>query len=134
MRILLSNLHLKAIYYLMVANAKNNPQSKCQCIIGRKKATQNGLIIQCPKCRNTTCIFYNSIFLWSKLPVSTTLHIIYAWSVQMNRNLVFTNFYQACIYWLKVEGQPRIGGEAITVNVDETVISKPKYNRGRLIK
>lgn len=127
---------------------KNAPQCKGYYIIGRKNTTHNGLILRCPYCRNTTSIFYNSIFLRSKLPVSTALHIIYAWSVQMNRDLAshechvspdtITNFYQscrqACIHWLKVEGQPRIGGEGLTVQIDESVISKRKYNRGRLLK
>ena len=101
-------------------------------VLGKKSSTQSGLILRCPICRNTTnSIFYNSIFLRSKLSVSTTLHIIYCWAVQKNRGLAFheckvspdciTNYQacrQACIHWLHVEGQPRIGGEGLTVQID----------------
>lgn len=127
---------------------KNSPKCRGHYVLGRKNSTQSGLILRCPLCHNTTSIYYNSIFLRSKIPVSTTLHIIYCWAVQMNRELAshecdvspdcITNYYQACrqacIHWLQVEGQPRIGGDGLTVQIDESVISKRKYNRGRVVK
>lgn len=43
------------------------------------------------------------------------------------------SFREACINWLKDEGQSPIGGYGRTVEIDESIMSQRKYNRGRIL-
>lgn len=103
--------------------------------------------LKCIKCGSKKSLLHNSIFTRTKLKPNEVLHILYCWAMQNSRNITahecnvskatVTNFFQtfrdACIDWLNDKGQKPIGGNGCTVEIDESLMSQRKYNRGRML-
>lgn len=103
---------------------------------------------RCQKCHKKNSIRTGSITFNSKLPLQTLIRMIYFWSdcttnkrVQRELELTdktvsnwFQNMRQICkLIMDDVTGNQMLGGANMTVEVDESVITKRKYNRGRLV-
>lgn len=108
---------------------------------------RNEKYLKCIKCGSKKSVLHNSIFTRSKLKPNEVLHILYCWSIQNSRKVTahecqvskatVTNFFQAfrdaCVDWLNDQGQKPIGGNGYTVEIDESLMSTRKYNRGRML-
>ena len=108
-------------------------------------STYSGFILKCSTCHKKKSIFFKSIFTKSKIPLCKILHIIYCWSLQYSRNQAehetgcspdtITNYYQACrqaCHQWQMSEQPKIGGPGLTVEIDESQMTKRKNNVGRI--
>ena len=102
-------------------------------------------IWRCPACRCKASIFCESVFSYSKLPCNKVLYLIYCWvngyncqdaahEVKVDKNTVtfyYKQFRSACISYLVNQPKQLIGGPGFTVEIDETLMCRRKYNRGR---
>ena len=123
--------------------------NKCSedMILSKDSSTHTGYVWYCPKCYKKTSILLHSIFSHAKLPFNKVLHLLYCWShdyssklaqfeVDVNKNTVafyYKQFRSACFEYICNQDSPLIGGEGKTVEIDETLISKRKYHRGRML-
>lgn len=101
----------------------------------------------CNACHCNRSVLSGSIFTRSKIPLNKVIHLLYLWVMQTSVNIssfeaevstnTVTNYFQAfrqcCKDWWDEKKETPIGGAGLTVEVDESVITKRKYNRGRLI-
>jgi transposase-like protein len=106
----------------------------------------------CPSCKSTIFLRRGSFFERSHLPLNKLLMIIYFWSHRASLTFISEQLeisYRVCVDWYNFirdicvrwngDHKVAIGGldDDITgriVEIDETVIAKRKYNRGRLVK
>lgn len=106
-----------------------------------------GYCLICTKCKKYYSILYLSIFYNSKIPMNLILHLIYCWAhkfqlyqaaneVDISENTVsyfYQQFRNACFeYVLDMKDEP-IGGMNKVVEIDETLMCKRKYHRGRIL-
>ena len=101
----------------------------------------------CFKCGRTMSILYGSIFYGAKIQISKVFYLLYCWvhgfqcyttshEIGVHINTVtyyFTMFRNACdSYFISIDA-PKIGGVGKTVQIDEILICRRKYNVGRLL-
>lgn len=103
---------------------------------------------RCTRCGKKVSIFYFSIFSCAKLPMNLILYLLYCWSnkfsgiqtskeVDVNPSTVtfyFKQFRSACLEYLINKPQAKIGGIGTIVEIDETIMSRRKYHRGRVLQ
>ncbi len=106
-----------------------------------------GLCFKCSKCKRFYSILYLSIFYHSKISINSVLYLIYCWShkfqlfqaaheVGVSENTVsffYQQFRSACFDYLMDMENELIGGKNKIVEIDETLMCKHKYNRGRIL-
>jgi len=109
--------------------------------------SHHGVIWRCSLCKKTCSILKNSIFDNSKLEIGKVLKIIYFWAhdygvnrtafkLQVSQHSVSSIFRQikrACYIYMNNEGNIPIGGEGKIVEIDETLFSKRKFHKGRIL-
>ena len=97
-------------------------------------------------CRTSVTIRDRSFFSHSKIPLGKSLLLIYLWSVnytakdavretEMSKASVIDWFRfcrDICVDYF-YRNDDTIGGEGIIVEIDESLLSKRNYNRGRLV-
>ena len=124
-----------------------NHEKPAQMFLSSNSNFKCSLCYQCPLCNKKESIFKNSIFTRSKLPIGVILKIIYYWvyeyscsSTMKECNLsdhTVTNFFQTlqdmCEDFNNNFFTDKIGGPNMNVQIDETLMSKRKYNKGRLL-
>lgn len=98
------------------------------------------------KCKSNVTIRDRSFFALSKIPLGKSLLLIYLWSVnftvkdavretQMTKKSVIDWFRfcrDICLDYFYTNDDT-IGGDGIIVEIDKSLVSKRKYNRGRLV-
>ena len=106
-----------------------------------------GVCLECPNCHKRVSLFSNTIFARTKLPISKVLQLIYFWAHEYSLekthqesriskktiSKLFSEMQDICEECNKIYFDYKIGGEFRTVEIDETVISKRKYNCGRML-
>lgn len=102
---------------------------------------------RCRKCGKKRSVLYGSVFYDSKIPISTMLRIVFCWAYELSVvftsiisgvsehsiSSVFQQLRNACFQTVFSGKQKMIGGIGKTIEIDETLMSKRKYNRGRLL-
>jgi hypothetical protein len=92
--------------------------------------------------------FNGTFFEGTSLPIKKIFHLSYLWThqygIQEDHEFEVGVSHATCVQWLQyfrdvcaeyfVNNPQQIGGPGITVEIDETCVSKRKYNRGRLIR
>ena len=125
-------------------------ESYCQCggilKIFRDKSVTFGVRVKCNHCGTKKSIFEGTIFNRAKISINKILYLIYCWAqkfsieqaafeVQVSIPTVF-NYFQAfrdaCDEFVYLN-QSKIGGPGLTVEIDETQISKRKSQAGRIL-
>lgn len=106
-----------------------------------------GLKWKCPGCHKTKSLFYGSLFSSAKLPLTKIFHLLYCWAYQysckdtqrevgVSSNTVtyyFTLFRKACDAYVISLGGIQVGGPGKTVQIDETLMCRRKFNVGRIL-
>lgn len=104
-----------------------------------------GIRVYCPFCNVKRSILHNTVFMHSKLPICTILHLLFCWSQRQMPGLVafnlgiaettVTNFFKtfrdACVKYYRFRSR-KIGGTGFHVQIDETEFVKRKANVGRI--
>ena len=136
-----------AVQKNMIYNILNCNDCGIQLKIYKDKYKKFSYYFKCTKCKRVYSILYQSIFYYSKILMNLTLYLIYCWAhkfscfqtaheVGVNKNTVsfyFKQFRSACFNYLMNLYQPKIGGINKIVEIDETLMYRRKYNRGRLL-
>jgi len=133
----------------MIDNNKNCSDSHqdCSMFLIKNKLSKGSYIWKCPLCHKTKTIFSESIFEDSKLQVSDILKIIYCWSYDFSLKVssnetkvsthtisaIFSQMKRACYEVVESSFRKKIGGHGMTVEIDETLLSKRKYHKGRIL-
>jgi len=103
-------------------------------------------IWRCPLCKKYKSLLNGSIFQDSKLPIKTVMKIIYAWSNSFSGkhasqeigvsehtiSSVYSEIEDACYQFITREDREKVGGPGLSVEIDETLLTRRKYNTGRL--
>lgn len=105
------------------------------------------LAFQCPNCKKYYSLFTNSLFSDSHIPLNKALYLIYLFSQKVGIKLAsheteisqqsvskfFHNLRIICDKWTK-NHMPLIGGQDDIVQIDESLWSSRKNNKGRIIE
>ena len=111
------------------------------------KSDTCGYVFRCPGCRSKKKLTADTFFDGSKLPIRKLLGLIYMWSysVAVNTTTAFlgvssatvVQWYQYCrdiCSWQLLEEPLRLGGPEKIVQIDESLLVRAKYNRGRQLR
>ena len=118
-------------------------------MIERKKNRRDGAMFYCDKrvCRKSRSIRHGSFFAKSKLSLCDAMLFLHLWSKGYSEKLITDDFpfsiptvvdwsrycRDLCLYHFETEDS-EIGGSGVTVEIDETLAVKRKYNRGRMVR
>ena len=116
-------------------------------VLIRENRDKMKYIWMCPVCKRTVSLLKGSIFEDSKVSIKMILKIIYMWSHSFSVKLtshetgisehsvssIFNQIKRGCYQYMNREDRAKIGGFNKTVEIDETLFSKRKYQKGRLL-
>ena len=123
----------------------NHSGEKIEMKLRENRNFRFNMCYECHQCHNRVSILHNSIFTRTKLPIGTVLKIIYCWVYKYPcrmaehecgvKNECITNFYSCLQNVCKLYNDTffySIGGEGLSVEIDETINARRKYNKGRI--
>ena len=110
----------------------------------------DNIVWKCNKCRSEKSIRANTFFSKSKLSMAKIIEVIYFWcmdytvkqachELEVDKNTII-DWYRFCrdlvyAYFNSVQiSEEKIGGPGRIIEIDESVFSKRKYHRGRVVK
>ncbi len=141
----------KTMHYIKIKRLIKNTKryTTCKRIMKIEKdcSTTDGYVWRC-KCNKKESIRRNSFFSKSNLCIGTILYIIYFWCnnysvktavLESNTSKkTIIDYYRFCrdivVKFFEKRDNVQIGGVGTIIEIDESVFSKRKYNRGRLVK
>lgn len=135
----------------LIKQNKRCPKRTCRqyCSLWQRPHYKLGYAFTCRKCKATYSIFEGSFFENIHLEIKTVFQIMWLWAAECSSSVArdILNLPRKSIYqqygflrdicsWklLQSEELMQLGGPGIIVQVDESVVTKRKYNKGRLIK
>ncbi|KCZ81132.1 hypothetical protein H312_01424 [Anncaliia algerae PRA339] len=133
--------------FYKIINNINYSCHKCnsKCVWANKK--QFTLKCSWKSCRTKVSAIKNSFFKSSKLNVSKSLKIIYLWSLGVPLKSIseifkmatssLSRFFKKLNKILELnyyKSLPKLGGDDIIVEIDESKFGKRKYNRGHHVE
>jgi transposase-like protein len=121
----------------------------CQCQMKRESTNEapDFEVYRCPKCHTKKSIRWGSIFFGSKLSIHTIILLIFLWSRGDTNKQIITElrisdktmthwahfFRSTCVkYNENMIENDKIGGVGHVVEIDESILTRRKYNRGRV--
>ena len=157
----LSSINLKSLYLrlysdeLCLAYALENhiflPSPRCcgkGCGMKPHSGKPEGFVWRCSECYKIYNLRQGSLLLGAHISILQLIELTYyffkfskhgdeiAHEIEVDVKTVrkyFKQFRQICFEWW-LQNAPKIGGPGLTVEVDETVVYKRKYQRGRLVR
>lgn len=133
----------------LIKRKRSCPKCRRQMRFVPKNDLHDMYIWQCSRvgCKKNLSIRYRSFFSDSKLSISTIIYIMYLWSIEMTvqqtvfqtnvSKRVVIDWFRFCrdiiFYHYRNDTEHKIGGKGVIVEIDESLVSRRKYNRGRLI-
>lgn len=118
--------------------------------LSRNSKLNDRWIFRCSKqsCETMSSIRKGSFFSNSKMRLGDILILLHLWAKQYPQQLIYTDFDYAkqtvtdwarfcrdlCVMFFDNLHFHKIGAVGVTVEIDESVKVKRKYNRGRLLK
>lgn len=111
------------------------------------KSRRDGCLLRCYRCKKMLSIRHDSFLSRSKLTITQSLLFIYLWSIKIPPGAIATMLgisEQTTVDWCNLirevcsskfmsEENPSLGGPGCVVQIDESVIYKPKYHRGHAL-
>jgi transposase-like protein len=106
----------------------------------------DGYIMRCSVCKSKLSIRSSSVLFQSKIHLRNFIHLVYLWTQQLSlgqiarllvmdentvRKLLF--LCRSVCSWQLSRMDLRLGGEGRTVQVDESIINRAKYQRGHAL-
>lgn len=135
---------------MLIAKKRYCKKCRNKMILSEFDNNVDGFIWRCQKkkCETKKSIKFGSFFEKSNLSIGVWIKLIYFWSIRMpillaSRQLEISRFtcrqsYKYCrqiaISHFEDLKHIKIGGLGKIVEIDESVISKRKYHRGRIVK
>ena len=135
-----------AIQNKMIYNEMICENCNCSMSLITDRSKKFNMVWKCRICRKKISILKYSIFSCSHYKINNILHLLYCWSHQFSgKQTTFeTNipekyvssyniqFRYACLEYL-MNIQKQIGGNGKIVEIDETLMCRRKYHKGRLL-
>ena len=110
------------------------------------KLNLNGLINRCSICRKRVSLFNSSYLKNMKLELSKFILLTYSFCLDINQHIaaelfditpktvsIYYDYFNTVISNFLINNPVSIGGLCKTVQIDEAVVLKRKYNRGRSV-
>ena len=124
----------------------NNHEEK-DMVLNKSIKMRQKLIWRCNICNKTCSVLKGSIFYNSKLPISKVLFIVYMWAYEFSIkkasheslvsehtiSSIYRQIQDSILTSISTENCSQIGGPECNVEIDETLLTKRKYNQGRII-
>ena len=120
-----------------------------EMMVEKNKNLNDQIMFVCNRrtCRLSKSIRTGSFFEQSRLKLCECMLILHLWSKGYTEKLILDDFdfsnktvidwfrycRELCVYHFETDDS-MIGGSGCTVEIDETIIVKRKYNRGRLLR
>lgn len=148
----LANDQFAAIDYLkeMGVLKRDARCDQCQSPLSmiKDKSRADGCIMYCYTCKKKQSIRAGSFLTRSKLSIKEMLLLFYCWSLKLGMEQTFNMLglsHVTIIDWNNMireicsakfaqETNPQLGGVGRIVQIDESVIYKPKYHRGHAMR
>lgn len=119
------------------------------CVTRRKKSNvQLGHYFYCNRCRRSYSILRNSFFDTCKIPVKDIFCILWMWAcksrvgvtvavlnIPLQTVVQYYRYFRDICSWKLLQSPDlfELGGVGHVVQVDESVVTRRKYNRGRIV-
>ena len=133
----------------LIDNTKicSNDHEETYMVLNKSEKMRQKMIWRCNKCNKTCSILKGSIFYHSKLPISKVLFIIYMWAHEFSIkkashessisehtiSSIYRQIQGSILTIISTENCSQIGGPEFNVEIDETLLTKRKYNQGRIV-
>lgn len=112
--------------------------------VARKKEGSNSLIMifYCSRCRKDVSVLTGTFFENMRVPVRSVLKLMWLWSCDIRTLLAaivlkIPRYFRDIVSWKLLQPNQAnaflMGGPGHVVQIEESVITKRKYNRGRLV-
>lgn len=136
-----------AAQYLQDKMILNRRSTCCKCQRYMSCQTLNesidGIVFRCTTCKSKRSVRAGTYWQRSKLPPQKILMLLYFWSSKATNSQISTylkissttcvdhlNFIREICSWAMMRVLTKLGGVGKIVQLDESVIYKPKYNLG----
>ena len=110
----------------------------------KKKGSTTGYMLRCPGCRRKKSTSKDSFFDGSHLTLAKILALMYFWrrrqvsprprSMSECRQQQWYQYFRDICSWKLLRTPASLGGQGKIVQIDESVMVKAKYHRGRQLR
>ena len=127
----------------------NNRNCRRMCVLMKNEGCNSlGYCFYCRKCKKKFSLLTSSFFQKAKLPIRDILVLMWIWSCGIRSRpasefsgfpritiIQYYRYFRDIVSWKLLQNDDIfvLGGPGCVVQIDESVITKRKYNRGRII-
>ena len=110
---------------------------------------QGGYAFKCSKCKNRRSLFAGSWMEHARMKCLQVVDLLFSWAAKsccalagaegrMKSSKTITDWIRfirdVCVESVSADGDEQLGGAGVIVEIDETLVAKRKYNRGRVVE